>query len=63
MDKIDLETKQGTNCVTRWGDKAVRDLSALNEGQESGVWGINQGEAGAKKNDDDFDKVDKKQLA
>jgi hypothetical protein len=39
MDKIDLETKNGNNCVTRWGDRAVNDFNALNEaGQGSGVW-------------------------
>jgi len=40
MDKIDLETKNGTNCVTRWGDRAVQDIQRLNDAQQqqSGVW-------------------------
>lgn len=39
MDKIDLETKNGNNCVTRWGDRAVQDFNRMNEqGQDSGVW-------------------------
>lgn len=62
MDKIDLETKHGSNCVTRWADKANDQYSSLNSGtHDSGVWDIHQGEAGYKSDEDDkFDKVDTK---
>jgi magnesium-transporting ATPase (P-type) len=39
MDKIDLETKSGHNCVTRWADRAGSDLGRLAEEEKgSGVW-------------------------
>jgi len=28
MDSIDLETKNGVNCVTRWADRAESDFKA-----------------------------------
>lgn len=31
MDKIDLETKGGNNCVTRWADRAKDDLARLDD--------------------------------
>jgi hypothetical protein len=30
MDSIDLETKHGVNCVTKWADKAKEDLDRAN---------------------------------
>jgi len=29
MDKIDLETKNGNNCVTRWSDRATSDYQRM----------------------------------
>jgi hypothetical protein len=31
MDAIDLETKDGKNCVTRWSDRALTDYQRMNE--------------------------------
>lgn len=31
MDAIDLETKDGKNCVTRWSDRAASDYKRMSE--------------------------------
>ena len=31
MDSIDLETKNGVNCVTRWADRAENDFKRAQE--------------------------------
>lgn len=31
MDAIDLETKEGKNCVTRWSDRAAADYQRMTD--------------------------------
>ena len=50
MDKIDLETKNGVNCVTRWADRANDDFQRA---QAAG----GPGEANLQKPGEDKDKA------
>jgi len=36
MDGIDLETKNGVNCVTRWADRANDDFTKMNQAGNRG---------------------------
>jgi len=46
MDRIDLETKTGKNCVTRWADRASSDYKRMHEDRGSGVYDINYEDQG-----------------
>ena len=53
MDSIDLETKHGVNCVTKWADKAKDDLD---KAQKAGAGRASEYKKGEKPANDDQDK-------